>query len=36
MATDELIAVISKELQASAPSLPLYKRLKAALGNAIL
>lgn len=36
MATDELIAVIGKELQASASGLPLYKRLKSAIETAIL
>ncbi len=36
MATDELIDVIDKELQASASGLPLYKRLKSAIETAIL
>ncbi len=36
MATDELIDVIGRELQASASDLPLYKRLKLAMETAIL
>lgn len=36
MATDELIDVIGKELQASASGLPLYKQLKTAIETAIL